>query len=433
MDTVRSPKTGEMAEALWKVTKVVLDTLDYGQVTQAVCDSLLSELGYLELGYRIIVLILYDQDKKGLQRVSLSQTLEAKAATEASSIPFEKIVVPIDADENILIRAFKEKKPFTTHDWKDILSPPLLPDDARKNQQAAGIKTSMVFPIEVRSQTVGVAIFSMIKGEEEVSPEEFNLIKGFMEIVGIAVEDAKLYSQLGEANEKLKELDRLKDEFVSIASHELRSPAATVKNYLWSVLNDGVNLTEQERSGIMKAADANDRLVKLVNDLLDVSRIEAGRLQVAPEVFDLGGLTAETAEEIKKKLGQNGETITVETENVPVSADKEKIRQVVINLLDNAIKYSLPGKPVAVKVFRKEGAARVEVIDQGVGISEDQSGKIFTKFGRLDISETALGKISGTGLGLYICKKIIELSGGTIGFDSKPGEGTTFWFELAAT
>jgi len=433
MDVAKSSKADAMAQALWKVTKVVLDTLDYKQVTQAVCDSLLLELGYLELGYRIIVLILFDEDKNGLQRISLSQTPEAKAATSASSIPFEKIVVPLDAKDNICVRAFREKRQFITHDWQDILSPPLLPEDARKNQHAAGIKTSMVFPIDVKDKTVGVAIFSMVKGEEEVSPEEFDLIRGFLEIVGIAVHDAKLYSLLGEANEKLKELDRLKDEFISIASHELRSPAATVKNYLWSVLNDGVNLNEQEKEGIRKAADANDRLIKLVNDLLDVSRIEAGRLVVNPEVFDLGGLIAETAEEVKRKLLRNGGTITAETTSVQVSADREKIRQVVINLLENAVKYSMPGKQVEVKVSRKESMARVEVKDQGIGISSDQTGKVFTKFGRLDTTDTAIGKVSGTGLGLYVCKKIIELSGGKIGFDSKLGEGATFWFEIPAS
>jgi signal transduction histidine kinase len=433
MNSVSIPQYQKTVTSLWRLQKIILDTLDFNQVVQKIVDSVALELGFLNIGYRIVVLALVDNEKQILKRISMSQTPMAEAVMGTGKMAFDEIDIPLSAEENFCIKTYFDRQIRVTSDWKDILTPPMAEEESRRLQQVSGIKNSLILPVVEKDKCIGIIIFSLDKDASDISDEEKDLLQSFTEIVGLAIHDAKLYSLLGEANEKLKELDRLKDEFISIASHELRSPAATVKNYLWSVLNDGVNLNEQEKEGIRKAADANDRLIKLVNDLLDVSRIEAGRLMLNPEIFELAGLVAETVEEVKKKTERSGDTIRVETEEIQITADKDKIRQVVINLLENAVKYSMPGKQVEVKVSRKESIARVEVKDQGIGISSDQTGKVFTKFGRLDTTDTAIGKVSGTGLGLYVCKKIIELSGGKIGFDSKPGEGTIFWFEIPIT
>src|SRR3989344_5545090 len=155
-----TPKSKDTIQALWKLEKIILDTLDFHEVVQKICDSVLTELGYLNLGYRIIVLTLIDEEKKILKRVSLSQTPEAAKAQAASVIPFRQIEIPLEAEANLLIKTLKEQKPHVTHYWPDIFTPILKRDEALANQRAAGIKTSMLYPVRVREKAIGVLIFS---------------------------------------------------------------------------------------------------------------------------------------------------------------------------------------------------------------------------------------------------------------------------------
>ncbi|HEX8923419.1 MAG TPA: hypothetical protein VF828_01655, partial [Patescibacteria group bacterium] len=151
-----TPKTRKIIEALWKLEKIILDTLDFNVVVQKICDGLLTELDYLELGYRIIVLTLVDEDKQVLKRISLSQTDAAAKAQAASAIPFHQIDIPLDTLDNLLIKTLKTKKPQITHSWPDIFRPTLTEDQARTNQAAAGIKTSMLYPVIVKNKAIGV-------------------------------------------------------------------------------------------------------------------------------------------------------------------------------------------------------------------------------------------------------------------------------------
>jgi len=426
-------------QALWKITKVILDTLDFNQVAQKICDSLLNELGYLNLGYRIIVLSLYDESSNSLRRISLSHTQEATAAVEASTIPFHDIAIPLSATDNLCVKAYLSQQPYTTHDWKDLLTPPLEADAARTNQSAAGIKTSMVFPIVVKGRAVGVAIFSLVKEETEVLPSEHELLRGFTDIIGIAVQNARLYSdlestthRLDEANRKLEALDKLKDEFISITSHELRTPMTAIKSYVWLVLNGKAgDITTQSRDYLDKVYQSTERLIHLVSEMLDVSRIESGRVQINKIPLDLYALSQEVRQEFQARAAE--QQLTLESQITPdfpqVAADKEKIHQVLENLVGNAFKYTPQGGKVTISARTEPGSVVISITDTGTGIKTEDLPRLFAKFGRLENSRI-VPEGSSSGLGLFICKQYVELHGGKIGVTSQLGQGSVFSFSL---
>jgi len=441
-DNLNSTTAENTVQALWKVTKVVLDTLDFNEVTQRICDSLLGELGYLNLGYRVIVLSLFDESRQGLHRTAISQTAEARAAMDASTIPFHNILIPSEASENICVKAFKEQKHYVTHDWKDILSPPLTPEAARANQQAAGVKTSMVFPVVLKNKAVGVVIFSMVKSEEEVSKPEFDLIRGFTEIVGIAVQNARLYSDLeqtsrnlDEANKKLEILDKLKDEFVSVTSHELRTPMTAIKSYTWMVLNEKAGPIEPKvRDYLGKVYESTERLLHLVNEMLDISRIEGGRVQLNMAPVQLVDLAHKVESDFHARAIEQQLSLLIESEaNVPaVNVDEEKIHQVLENLVGNAFKFTSPGGKVTMHISQVGDTVQVDVVDTGKGIKAEDIGKLFTKFGRIEGS-LMVASGNSTGLGLYISKQYVEMHKGKIWIISKVDQGTTVSFSFPLT
>ncbi|MFA5828816.1 MAG: ATP-binding protein [Candidatus Shapirobacteria bacterium] len=438
-----TPKTRKIIEALWKLEKIILDTLDFNEVVQKICDGLLTELGYLKLGYRIIVLTLVDENKKVLKRISLSQTKEAARAQAASAVPFHKIDIPLGSRNNLLIKTLKSNQPEITHYWPDIFRPTLTDDQALANQKASGIKTSMLYPVTVKDKVIGVVIFSLIKHEDNISQDEKDLIRGFCDIVGLAVQNARLYTTLGEtseklkqANAKLKELDVLKDEFVSVASHELRTPMTAIKSYLWMALSgQGGPLNSKQKFYLQRSLDSTERLIKLVNNMLNISRIESGRLSLELNKVDLSKLIEDAINEIAPRAKELGINLVYNpAPSLPkVIADADKIKEVVINLIGNSFKFTPKNGSITVNFQVTDDQVITSVTDTGSGLSPDMIKNLFQKFGLIkgsyQTNQTPTDQ--GTGLGLYICKQIIELHHGTISALSEGvGKGSTFSFSL---
>jgi signal transduction histidine kinase len=230
---------------------------------------------------------------------------------------------------------------------------------------------------------------------------------------------------------ELRQADRAKDEFLSVISHELRTPLNFIMGF-GSILDDEVPgpLNPKQHEFLGKMLSGVDRMLVLVNDLLDFAKIQAGKLDLAPKRTDLVPLVKEVHASLKPLADQKEIALTVDLpDQLVVTLDDPRIVQVLNNLVGNAIKFTLPGGAIVIKSRREGDALLVEVVDTGIGISEADLPKLFTRFRQLDMSSTR--KAGGTGLGLSISKAIVEEHGGSIGVYSEgAGKGSTFWFRL---
>jgi signal transduction histidine kinase len=232
--------------------------------------------------------------------------------------------------------------------------------------------------------------------------------------------------ELEEQNERLRESERAKSELVSVVAHELRTPLASVLGFTSVLLQREV--TEEQRREYLSIIEAQGRrLSALVNDFLDVQRLEEGKLSIASELVDVGRVVREQTELFAGQSPKHLLDVSLPPTPLPVRGDSNRIAQVVANLLSNAIKYSPQGGIVRVAGKRTDGVIRVSIEDQGVGIPPELQREIFGKFVR---GHATADGIEGSGLGLAISRSLVEAQGGTIDFESTKGRGSTFWFEL---
>ena len=228
-----------------------------------------------------------------------------------------------------------------------------------------------------------------------------------------------------------KEIERMKDEFISVVSHELRTPLSSIVGSL-GLLAGLTDLSAESKTLIRVARDNSQRLVRLINDILDVEKLDSDSLNFPLEPVELEALLATAIQANQGYADQYGVSMILAQSQGPawVKANADKLMQVMTNLLSNAAKFSPRGARVEVRLARLDKAYRVSVIDPGPGIPEEFKARIFERFAQADSS--ASRQRGGTGLGLAICKMLIERLGGRIGFVSASGTGSTFYFDLEA-
>ena len=252
----------------------------------------------------------------------------------------------------------------------------------------------------------------------------------------LAVEVRQTAKRLEELNTELDGAMKTKDQFLSNISHELRTPLNSVIGFTDLLLTQGGDapLSAQQRDYLETIGRNGRHLLELINELLDLQRIAAGRMEIRPESVEISALFHEAAATVTAEAQQHGHTLVVTPppNALRVRADRGRVRQVLLNLLSNAIKFTPDGGRVTVAARSVNGGekplVRVAVTDTGIGIAADDQPKLFQEFSQLDAS--ASRKYEGTGLGLALSRRLIELHGGTIGVDSQLGKGSTFWFTL---
>jgi len=229
----------------------------------------------------------------------------------------------------------------------------------------------------------------------------------------------------------LAENQKLKDEFVFIAAHELRTPVTAIKGYLSMILDNSFgNVPEKMKEPLKITDEANQRLVQLVQDLLEVARSDAGRMQIKLLPLAIGEQIQTVIKELKSLSDQKNIIVNYKSElsDKRVLADDYKLKEILVNLIGNAIKYTLESGGIEISHEIKNGALITHIKDHGMGISKENLAKLFKKFYRVESEQTA--KIEGTGLGLFICKQIVERMNGQITVESEAGQGSTFSFSL---
>ena len=296
----------------------------------------------------------------------------------------------------------------------------LIPEALR----AANAAATQRFLESGRSSVVGKRdlVFPAVRRDGSVFDAEFSLAEMRQDteqrIVGV-VRDVSARTAL----------ERMKGEFVAAVSHELRTPLTSIIGAL-EIVRESESLDEADRSFIDMAARNSERLAMLVNDIIDSERIESGGLEFAVARVKIAPFLAEAVQINQTYASMHGVFFYLEEPlpDVTVMADRDRLMQVMANLLSNAAKFSPEGEEVRVRASAGEGRVRIEVSDRGEGIPEAFKPRIFEKFAQADASDSR--KKGGTGLGLAICKAIIERMHGTIGFESQVGEGTTFHIEM---
>jgi signal transduction histidine kinase len=409
----------EELKALGEVNQVISGSLDLRTVLTSVVSHAVRLSGSDNGG-------IYEYDEQ-------TQELLLRATNKLSNELIEAIEeVRIPLNDTVVGRTIANREPVQI---ADILAETGYP--LRDVLERMGTRALLGVPL-MREDTVVGALIVGRKVPGQFPKEIVGLLQTYATQSVLAIQNARLFRDIQEqghqlefANERLKELDKLKSAFLSNVSHELRTPLAAVKSLIVNML-DGVTgtLNDKQVRYVTGIKESTERLTRLINDLLDLSVIEKGRTELKPAHFSLNKLVDEVAENLRPTAEEK--RIRLErppvNEGVSVWADRDKIAQVLTNLIGNAVKFTSQGK-VNISVH-KNGAAWVEVsvADTGPGIAPGEANKIFDEFyqGR----QSGEKKSRGVGLGLAISKKLVEMHGGKIWVESVVGQGSTFSFTV---
>ncbi len=400
-----------------------------------------------ELGRRADVLEAANRCARALgSSLELEQAFDAFINEVRVLIPFDRISIVLAEDETAHVMA-------VSGEGGEIVLPPgssqpirgtLLGEILRTNESvyrrdmaapefkgedgllALGLHSRLGTPLLQGPQSIGMLAISR-REPDAFSSEEIELAELLGRLVASAVQNIRAYDAERRTVEELRRLSALRADFVSLVSHELRTPMAAVIGSARTLQQRWRELTADQRESFLGLiADETERLAELVSDVLDTSRIEAGTFNIRFGEVDLGELVRDTV--ALAELGSDEVGLRAEVhEPLPqVRGDAERLRQVLMNLIDNAIKYSPAGDEVEVRAYSEADRVLVDIRDHGPGIAPEDQRLIFEKFGRVTSGNTR----PGTGLGLFIARSIAEAHGGTLDVSSSPRRGATFRLEL---
>ena len=303
---------------------------------------------------------------------------------------------------------------------------------------AEGLRCSLTCPLIANSVPVGFMFFSSTQ-PGAYADVHVRLFERIAEQLSVIVEKGRLVSELAaqkvameQQNVELRRLDELKNGFLGIAAHDLRNTLAFIQMAVGLVLSNEVGLSAEEQTSLLRDVQGQTQhMLAMLNELLDVSQIESGKLRLEMEPIDLADFLAEAASRHGLMAGAKGTRVILQPlDGGSLQADPLRLRQVVDNLISNAVKYSPPGSTVTLSVERLPAAWKVHVRDEGPGLTAEDRRRLFQHFGKLSARPT--GGETSTGLGLAITRRVVKAHGGQIGAESVPGHGADFWFTLPA-
>lgn len=417
-------------QALQKVTTLISRTLDFAKVTQSVVDSIASELGYLGG-----VLLLLGKDRHKLFPEAVTRTALTEKALKLLPKPINEYYGYYPEDNSLSVQAISTGKVQISEKLSDFISPAVPAAIAFGMQKLAGIRTVVGVPVYSENEIVGVINFMLQQDHGELKATDVDAMKALAGQTGIVYRNIQLYKQIEEsnkhlevANKHLQQLDQAKSEFVSITSHQLRTPMTGIMGYLSMITQGDFGKVPAEQLKILQGLlEESQRMIRLINLFLNVSKIESGKMTLNRQHMPIDPLIEKVVAMSKKTATDKGLELTYRKPKEPmpeVFADADKLGDVIMNLVDNAIKYTDTG---SVTVTSNVDGAYIEttIQDTGRGIDPEEAKKLFTKFVRgFGIAQV---NPDGSGLGLYVARRLTEAHDGRIWVESEgKGKGARF-------
>jgi len=410
-DLTRS--VGEL-RALSEVSRTVSSTLDLGTVLETIVSRAV-ELSGSDQG------IVYEFDAE-------SHIFRARATHQITPVHLETVrAAPIRLGEGAIGRAGVMREPVQVADIKDE-SQPVAPQ-VRKLLVREGMRSLLAIPL-VREQRLLGGLVILRRERGAFSTEVVAILQTFANQSVLAIQNARLFREIADKSRQLELASQHKSEFLANMSHELRTPLNAIIGFS-EVLSERMfgELNEKQDEYLRDIHASGQHLLSLINDILDLSKIEAGRMELELSAFDLLMTIDNALMLVRERAARRGIELhgSVDERLSQVQADERKIRQVLLNLLSNAIKFTPEGGRIEVGAKSVDGFVEVSVTDTGVGIAPEDQEAVFEEFKQVG---TADKKVEGTGLGLALSRKFIELHGGKIWVKSQVGQGSTFTFTV---
>jgi K+-sensing histidine kinase KdpD len=286
----------------------------------------------------------------------------------------------------------------------------------------------LTVPMTVRGHVLGAMTFAASASGRHYTESDLVLAEELGRRAALAVDNARLYSIEQQARQEAEKANALKLQFLGMVSHELRTPLTSIKGFASTLLSTDIAIASEQQQNFLSIIDAeSDRLRGLVDQLLDLSSLQAGTLQIFPERQPIGALLDIARAQLVTLTQAHQLEWYVPDDRLPVMADALRIAQVLVNLVGNAAKYSPPGTTITLAAVREGAMALISVADEGPGIAVDERQQVFELFYQ---SAQAKGRLKGVGLGLAICKGLVEGHGGRIWIDAERQTGTQICFTL---
>jgi signal transduction histidine kinase len=403
-------------------------TLSTKELAQKISQSVLSALNY-----ESVSIYIYNEHADVLDGIGSSRSDRYHEQLRLLGLSLDNISITNASSYDFFNNIILKHQPILNEKFGFVLKNGILNDEAiALLAERAHLKSSIIYPLALDGRVIGMLLVSMNREYANLPDYEKEIITNIVNVVSIAIDKSLTYEELKTLNEKLRSLDKLKTEFLSLASHQLRSPLTAIKGYTSMLLEGSFGeVTPNQKEAIDRVFQSSSHLAKVVEDLLNVSKIEQGGLKYEMAPFDFEKVSHDLATDLSITAQKKGLELTFKSDGNPhiVMGDMEKIRQVVLNIIDNAIKYTEKGSiTVEIKHDEKRKYDVLTVTDTGMGISAQEKEVLFQKFSRGEGGKT---NTSGSGLGLYLAKQIAEAHGGHVGIDSPgAGKGSTFTIEL---
>lgn len=382
-----------------------------------------------EFDFEMVGMLAYDPTRGAFHPLAAAVSTTAMAVVDKETL--QKHFVGSAAKFPKIAEAISLRHMVYTEDFAQMCGAAAADEVCAQLINQGHIRSSLVYPLIVNEKVIGVLFLSLNRRYNDIVEYERETMQSLVGVIAIALDKVLLYEELGATNAKLRDLDQQKNEFLSFASHQLRTPLTAIKWSAGAILDSTYGPVPKElKEPVHTIFEESSLMAVFINDYLNVSRIEQGRMEYRFVETNLFEVLETTVSQMQPSVHEKGLTITLQSDekNLIVWADASKLTQVISNLVDNAVKYTQKGG-ITISMRAAEGKAHIEIRDTGIGIDKETLGKMFEKFSRGENAKVVNG--AGSGLGLFIVKTFVEAHKGIIRVSSDGvGKGTVFTIEF---